>query len=72
VGGKPVFVHRKLWRHAIPQYHVGYGRVIETMEALETRHPGLGIAGNVRRGISVGDALEAGLDAADRVLAARA
>lgn len=71
VRGEPVFVHRKLWQHAIPQYHVGYGRVIETMEALEARHPGLGIAGNVRRGISVGDALEAGLDAADRVLAAR-
>lgn len=71
VQGEPVFVHRKLWQHAIPQYHVGYGRVIETMEALEARHPGLGIAGNVRRGISVGDALEAGLDAANRVLAGR-
>ncbi len=71
VRGEPTFVHRKLWRRAIPQYHVGYGRVVEAMEAMEARHPGLAIAGNVRRGISVGDALEAGLDAADRLLAVR-
>jgi oxygen-dependent protoporphyrinogen oxidase len=68
VRGEPAFVHRKLWEHAIPQYHVGYGAVIATMEALEARHPGLRFAGNVRRGISVGDALEAGLEAADRLL----
>ncbi|MEP0548984.1 MAG: protoporphyrinogen oxidase [Rhodothermales bacterium] len=68
VRGKPVFVHRVLWERAIPQYQVGYGRVIETLDALEARHAGLAVAGNVRRGISVGDALEAGLDAAERVL----
>ena len=69
--GEPVFVHRKLWEHAIPQYHVGYGRVIGTLDALEAEHPGLSFAGNVRRGISVGDALEAGLEAADRLLTPR-
>lgn len=68
VRGEPVFVHRVLWARAIPQYHVGYGRVVATLDALEARHPGLCFGGNVRRGISVGDALETGLDAAERVL----
>ena len=71
VQGEPVFVHRVLWERAIPQYRVGYGRVIETLDALEERHPGLAFAGNVRRGISVGDALEAGLEAAERAINAR-
>lgn len=68
VRGEPAFVHRTLWAHAIPQVHVGYGRVIETLDALEARHAGLSFAGNVRRGVSVGNALEAGLEAADRLL----
>ena len=68
VTGTPAFVHRARWERAIPQYHVGYGRVIETLDALEAQHPGLVLAGNYRQGISVGEALRSGLDAADRLL----
>lgn len=68
VTGEPVFVHRAHWTHAIPQAEVGYGRVLEALEALEKRLPGLRFAGNYRRGISVGEALQCGLDAAEAIL----
>lgn len=70
VRGNPGFVHRARWEHAIPQYHVGFGRVLAALDALEARHPGLVFAGNYRQGISVGEALRSGLDAADRLLEA--
>ncbi len=66
VRAAPSFVHRAQWDRAIPQYDVGYGRVLAALDGLEARNPGLHFAGTTRRGISVGDALEAGLDAADR------
>src|SRR5690606_32753622 len=68
VRGEPAFVHRAQWEDAIPQYHVGYGRVLAALDALEARHPGLVLAGSYRQGISVGEALRSGLDAADRLL----
>lgn len=71
VRGEPVFVHRKRWEQAIPQYEVGHGRVRTALDDLEAQRPGLRFAGNVRRGISVGDALEAGLDAADQLAGSR-
>jgi oxygen-dependent protoporphyrinogen oxidase len=71
VRGEPVFVHRKHWDRAIPQYEVGYDRVLAALADFEASHPGLRFAGNVRGGISVGDALEAGLDAADRLASTR-
>ncbi len=68
VRGAPIFVHHRLWEQAIPQAEVGYGRVLDTLDALETRHAGLRFAGSYRHGISVGEALLSGLSAADRVL----
>ncbi len=67
VRAEPVFVHRRLWSRAIPQYEVGYDRVLAALADLEARHARLRFAGNVRGGISVGDALASGLAAADRI-----
>jgi protoporphyrinogen/coproporphyrinogen III oxidase len=68
ITGDPSFVERHVWRHAIPQYELGYGRVKESIHALEATHPGLAVAGSIRRGVSVGDALASGMDASDRIL----
>ncbi|MEM1042672.1 MAG: protoporphyrinogen oxidase [Bacteroidota bacterium] len=70
VRGDPVFVHRKRWDRAIPQYDTDYDRVLGTLSHLEAANPGLHFAGNTRGGISVGDALETGLEAADRLAGA--
>jgi oxygen-dependent protoporphyrinogen oxidase len=68
VTGEPVFSQHVHWPRAIPQYTRGYGAVKNTLDALETDHPGLVFAGNYRQGVSVGDAAESGEDAASRLL----
>lgn len=68
VKGPPTFVRHVYWPRAIPQYILGYESVLQTIEELETQHPTLTFAGNYREGISVGDALTSGAQAADHIL----
>ena len=67
--GNPTFQHAVLYRQAIPQYEVGYGRFKTLMETIETRAPGIFLAGHYRNGISLGDSIIAGHDVADRIAA---
>ena len=67
VQAPPTFARHIHWPHAIPQYALGYGAVKDTLSALESAHPGLVFAGNYRQGVSVGDAMDSGLDAARRL-----
>ncbi|PSQ63693.1 MAG: protoporphyrinogen oxidase, partial [Bacteroidetes bacterium QH_10_64_19] len=67
VEGMPVFRRHTHWPDAIPQYTVGYGQIKETLAELERTHPRLALAGNYRQGVSVGDALASGIDAAERL-----
>ena len=69
VRGEPLFTHRASWKQVIPQAEIGYGRVLDAISTIEEQHPSLGFAGSYRYGVSVGDALRSGLDAADRLLA---
>jgi oxygen-dependent protoporphyrinogen oxidase len=57
------------WPRAIPQYEVGHGRFVGLAQALERELPGLKLAGNYLRGISVPDCIANGLAVADAVLA---
>ncbi|TVP77155.1 MAG: protoporphyrinogen oxidase [Puniceicoccaceae bacterium] len=59
ISGQPSFVHHKHWPRAIPQYKLGYGQQLATMDALEAQHPGLHLAGNYRHGISLSYCIEA-------------
>lgn len=68
VGAAPVWSRSRLWPRAIPQYAVGYGRVLEALDAAERASPGIGLAGSYRGGIAVGDAVASGRAAADRAL----
>jgi len=65
LSGKPTFIEHTFWKHAIPQYNLGYGRFVEMMERAESRFSGLKIIGNHRGGISVGNCLMNGLALAD-------
>jgi len=69
VTGEPVFAHLTQWPHAIPQYNLGYGAFLKTMEDCEQSHAGLFIGGHVRNGISVPNCIEAGATLAQRALA---
>ena len=67
VRGEPAFARCARWPQAIPQYELGHGRVVATLDRLEATHAGLHFAGNYRSGIAVGDAAASGAAAAERV-----
>jgi len=66
--GDPTFRAVQIWPKAIPQYVLGYGRFKEIAEDVERRNPGLVLAGTYRDGISLGDAMTSGEQAAARTV----
>jgi oxygen-dependent protoporphyrinogen oxidase len=67
VRGKPTFQHSFAYPRAIPQYNVGYGRYLSLMAEIETKAPGLFLAGHYRDGVSLSDSIVSGCNVADRV-----
>lgn len=67
VRGEPTYQHCVLYRQAIPQYEVGYGRFKKLMDDVEAQAPGVFLAGHFRNGISLGDSIIAGHDVAERI-----
>jgi oxygen-dependent protoporphyrinogen oxidase len=67
VAGEPAIVRTTLWPRAIPQYDLGYGRMLEAMTACERAHPCIHVGGSARDGISLPQCLQAGLALARRV-----
>ncbi len=63
----PVFTRWRQWARSIPQYEVGYGRVMDGVDALERSMPHSALAGNYRQGIAVSDTVASGHAAAQRV-----
>lgn len=70
--GEPRLVYRHVWPRAIPQYEARHGTVLDLLGRAEAAQPGLAVAGSLRRGVSVGDALASGLEAARALLSMRA
>ncbi len=60
-------IYGMLYPKAIPQYNVGYGKFKERMNDIETKAPGLFFAGHFRDGVSLGDSIVSGRNAASRV-----
>lgn len=69
ISGVPAFRMHVTWRRSIPQYHLGYGTTIETMERLERAWPGWFMGGNFRGGVSVAATAASGDRAARRCAA---
>jgi oxygen-dependent protoporphyrinogen oxidase len=67
LSGKPTYTHCFCWPRAIPQYNVGYGKFKMLMEETEKRAAGLFIGGHCRDGISLGDSIISGYNAAARI-----
>ena len=55
ITGTPVYSRISRWEKAIPQYNLGYSRVVESIENCERENPGLFLCSNYRGGIAVGD-----------------
>jgi oxygen-dependent protoporphyrinogen oxidase len=60
VTGEATFGHSFLYKKAIPQYEVGYGRFLKLMAEFEADHPGIHLAGHCRDGISLADSILSG------------
>ena len=67
LSGKPTYTHCFCWPRAIPQYNVGYGKFKMLMEKTENRAAGVFIGGHCRDGISLGDSIISGYNAAGRI-----
>src|SRR3712207_8210016 len=59
----------RIFRHcrAIPQYDVGSGARFETIDKLQRAYPGLVLAGNIKRGMGMGDRVRPAVRGAGRV-----
>jgi oxygen-dependent protoporphyrinogen oxidase len=58
VDAAPVFHHVVRWDRAIPQYHLGHLQRVSAIEDRLARHPGLYLAGNCYKGVSLNDCVE--------------
>ncbi|WP_395070063.1 protoporphyrinogen oxidase [Gracilimonas sp.] len=58
ISSKPEFLRSKLWRKAIPQFHVGYEATRLEFKQAEAANPGFYIGGNYRWGVSVPDCVK--------------
>ncbi len=67
--GAPEVVRLQVWPRAIPQYNLGYERLVARMNAFEATTPGVFLCGNFRGGIAVGDCVMQAARIADRVVA---
>ena len=68
LNGKPDFGKIKKWQRAIPQYTMGYPEIQKMYDDLEARYPGLYFAGNLRRGIGLGDSVLSAHETVQKIL----
>jgi oxygen-dependent protoporphyrinogen oxidase len=69
--GQPVFTHHQRWERAIPQYELGHGHVVSAAANIEATLPGLYFTGQWRAGVSLGECIAQGQQAAARIVAER-
>ena len=58
VKGSAEMVSSKLWKNAIPQFHVGFASVEESIDRFQQEKEGFYIGGNYRWGVSVSDCVD--------------
>lgn len=68
----PEFAYISRWERAIPQYELGYGEILATLDGVEREHAGLYFCANYRGGIAVGDCLRNAHETTRRILQADA
>jgi oxygen-dependent protoporphyrinogen oxidase len=68
IAADPVRYEITRWPKAIPQYEVGHGRHVDLARRIEAGFPGLHLAGNFLRGVSVPLCIETGAQTAREIL----
>ena len=67
IAGSPAYTRIFRWAKAIPQYNLGYQRVLDEIDRFERDMPGLFFCANYRGGIAVGDCVMSGKRIAERI-----
>lgn len=70
--GDPLFLDIGRHPRAMPQYTLGHLNRVATIRLIQSRHAGLGLAGNAFDGVGIPDCVRSGQAAADAILAALA
>ncbi len=66
--GEPIFRRIKRWRRAIPQYNLGYEKILDSIENFKENNAGFFFCSNFYRGISVSDCIKSSITATEEVL----
>ena len=61
ITGETSFQSHYLHKQAIPQFNLGYYKLMEKVDAFEKQYPGLKISGNWRTGVAIGDCVAGNL-----------
>jgi oxygen-dependent protoporphyrinogen oxidase len=57
ISGSPIHSNHKVYKHAIPQFNVGYAEIINHVVEYEKRNPSIEFIGNWKTGVSIGDCI---------------
>ncbi len=68
ITGSPVYTKVARWERAIPQYTLGYPRILKQLQRFEENFQGAFLCANYRGGIAVGDCVMSAEKTAKRVL----
>jgi len=66
--GKPLFQKIKRWARAIPQYNLGYEKIIDSIESFKKNNAGFFFCSNFYHGISVSDCIKNSVTTTEEVL----
>ena len=69
IRAEPIMARIGRWPKGNPQYEVGHGRIVETIDHDLQRHPGLIVTGSAFRGVGIPDGVTLGKAAAENALA---
>ncbi len=67
VKGDAIFKKLYYWKHAIPQYNLGYQKYLDILNEVEGEFPNIAFLGSYRNGVGVSACIENALTAADKL-----
>ena len=65
INGNPVATNLQRYPRALPQYNLGHGEIVKSLDALTASVPGLFLTGNYLSGPSIGSCVEQSIRTAD-------
>jgi len=64
----PLFANARVYRHALPQYNIGFSERLIALQRLRAELPGLFVVGNYLRGPAIGNCVDLGMEVAEEIV----